>query len=240
VITAEQLKELHIDDDWLEPLTAAFNRFDINTPERQAAFIGQCAHESGGFKTLQENLNYSAKGLHATWPSRFASEADAQPFHRNPEKIANKVYSGRMGNTDEGDGWKYRGRGLIQLTGKDNYRLASDALDVDFVANPELVLEQARPEQRGRRQRLHRDDKEDQRWDNWACRQGCAHQHCPQRLNRVKKLPWPLSQSSLLEALRPKCPRAFFLTLPLRWRATALCLMVLCSPLRALVPQLLR
>ena len=140
MITAEQLKELHIDDDWLEPLTAAFNRFDINTPERQAAFIGQCAHESGGFKTLQENLNYSAKGLHATWPSRFASEADAQPFHRNPEKIANKVYSGRMGNTDEGDGWKYRGRGLIQLTGKDNYRLASDALGVDFVANPDLVL----------------------------------------------------------------------------------------------------
>ena len=140
MITAEQLKELHIDDDWLEPLNEAMQRYEINTPERQAAFIGQCAHESGGFKTLQENLNYSAKGLHATWPSRFASEADAQPFHRNPEKIANKVYSGRMGNTDEGDGWKYRGRGLIQLTGKDNYRLASDALDVDFVANPELVL----------------------------------------------------------------------------------------------------
>jgi putative chitinase len=121
-------------------LTAAFQRFDISTPERQAAFIGQCAHESGNFKTLQENLNYSAKGLHATWPSRFASEEAAQPFHRNPEKIANKVYSGRMGNTDEGDGWKYRGRGLIQLTGKDNYRLASDALGVDLVADPELVL----------------------------------------------------------------------------------------------------
>ena len=139
-MTEDQLKEMHIDPSWLEPLTAAFHRFDISTPERQAAFIGQCAHESGNFKTLQENLNYSAKGLNATWPSRFASEADAQPFHRNPEKIANKVYSGRMGNTDEGDGWKYRGRGLIQLTGKDNYRLASDALGVDFVANPDLVL----------------------------------------------------------------------------------------------------
>ena len=139
-MTENQLKEMHIDPAWLEPLTAAFQRFDISTPERQAAFIGQCAHESGDFKTLQENLNYSAKGLHATWPSRFASEAEAQPFHRNPEKIANKVYSGRMGNTDEGDGWKYRGRGLIQLTGKDNYRLASDALGVDFVANPDLVL----------------------------------------------------------------------------------------------------
>jgi putative chitinase len=139
-MTEDQLKEMHIDPSWLEPLTAAFHRFDIGTPERQAAFIGQCAHESGNFKTLQENLNYSAKGLHATWPSRFPSEEAAQPFHRNPEKIANKVYSGRMGNTDEGDGWKYRGRGLIQLTGKDNYRLASDALGVDFVANPDLVL----------------------------------------------------------------------------------------------------
>lgn len=139
-MTEDQLKEMHIDPAWLEPLTAAFNRFDINTPERQAAFIGQCAHESGSFKTLQENLNYSAKGLNATWPSRFPSEEAAQPFHRNPEKIANKVYSGRMGNTEEGDGWKYRGRGLIQLTGKDNYRLASDALGVDFVANPDLVL----------------------------------------------------------------------------------------------------
>jgi len=139
-MTEDQLKEMHIDPAWLEPLTAAFNRFDISTPERQAAFIGQCAHESGNFKTLQENLNYSAKGLNATWPSRFPSEEAAQPFHRNPEKIANKVYSGRMGNTEEGDGWKYRGRGLIQLTGKDNYRLASDALGVDFVANPDLVL----------------------------------------------------------------------------------------------------
>jgi putative chitinase len=139
-MTEDQLKEMHIDPSWLESLTAAFQRFDISTPERQAAFIGQCAHESGNFKTLQENLNYSAKGLHATWPSRFPSEEAAQPFHRNPEKIANKVYSGRMGNTDEGDGWKYRGRGLIQLTGKDNYRLASDALGVDFVADPDLVL----------------------------------------------------------------------------------------------------
>jgi putative chitinase len=139
-MTEDQLKEMHIDPSWLEPLKAAFTRYDISTPARQAAFVGQCFHESGGFKTLQENLNYSAKGLNATWPSRFASEEAAKPFHRNPEKIANKVYSGRMGNTEEGDGWKYRGRGLIQLTGKDNYRLASDALGVDFVGNPDLVL----------------------------------------------------------------------------------------------------
>ena len=139
-MTEDQLVEMHIDPSWLEPLTAAFARFEINTPERQAAFIGQCAHESANFKTLQENLNYSAKGLNATWPSRFPSEAEAQPYHRQPEKIANKVYSGRMGNLEEGDGWKYRGRGLIQLTGKDNYRLASDALAVDFIADPDLVL----------------------------------------------------------------------------------------------------
>lgn len=139
-MTEDQLAEMHIDPSWLDALTAAFARFEINTPERQAAFIGQCAHESANFKTLQENLNYSAKGLNATWPSRFPSEAEAQPYHRQPEKIANKVYSGRMGNLDEGDGWKYRGRGLIQLTGKDNYRLASDALAVDFIADPDLVL----------------------------------------------------------------------------------------------------
>jgi putative chitinase len=139
-MTEDQLVEMHIDPSWLDPLTAAFTRFEINTPERQAAFIGQCAHESANFKTLQENLNYSAKGLNATWPSRFPSEEQAQPYHRQPEKIANKVYSGRMGNLDEGDGWKYRGRGLIQLTGKDNYRLASDALGVDFIADPDLVL----------------------------------------------------------------------------------------------------
>lgn len=139
-MTEDQLKELHIAPEWLPALESAFQRFEINTPQRQAAFIGQCQHESGNFKTLQENLNYSAKGLAATWPSRFASEEAAQPFHRNPEKIANKVYSGRMGNMNEGDGWRYRGRGLIQLTGKDNYRLASDALGVDFVADPDLVL----------------------------------------------------------------------------------------------------
>ena len=139
-MTEDQLVEMHIDPSWFEPLESCFFRFEINTPERQAAFIGQCAHESANFKTLQENLNYSAKGLRGTWPSRFPSEAEAQPYHRQPEKIANKVYSGRMGNTEEGDGWKYRGRGLIQLTGKDNYRLASDALGVDFIADPDLVL----------------------------------------------------------------------------------------------------
>ena len=104
-------------------LSEVLPRYEITTPERVAAFLAQCGHESVDFTVLQENLNYSAKGLRATWPKRFLSEEAAQPYHRNPEKIANKVYSGRMGNGDEasGDGWRYRGRGAIQLTGKDNY-----------------------------------------------------------------------------------------------------------------------
>jgi putative chitinase len=141
VITAEQLKELHIDGDWLEPLIEVFHRYEINTPLRMAAFIGQCAHESGDFKTLRENLNYSAEALCRVWPSRFPSLKDAQPYHRNPDMIADKVYGGRMGNGTEetGDGSLYCGRGLIQLTGKDNYRMASDALGEDLVASPDLV-----------------------------------------------------------------------------------------------------
>ena len=120
MITAEQLKELHISEDWLEPLNEAFQRYEINTPLRMAAFIGQCSHESGNFKTLQENLNYSAEGLCRVWPSRFPTLEAAQPYHRNPDKIANKVYGGRMGNGTEEteEGSLYKGRGLIQLTGR--------------------------------------------------------------------------------------------------------------------------
>lgn len=141
MITAEQLKALNIGEEWLEPLTDVFHRYAINTPLRMAAFIGQCAHESGNFKTLQENLNYSAEALCRVWPSRFPSLEAAQPYHRNPDMIADKVYGGRMGNGTEetGDGSLYCGRGLIQLTGKDNYRMASDALGEDFVASPDLV-----------------------------------------------------------------------------------------------------
>ena len=140
-MTADQLAAMDIDAQWLEPLVAAFNRYEINTPLRQAAFIGQCQHESGNFKTLQENLNYSKEALCRVWPSRFPTLQDAEPYHRNPEKIANKVYAGRMGNTEEGDGWKYIGRGVIQLTGKTNYTLAGDALRTDFINTPEKVLE---------------------------------------------------------------------------------------------------
>jgi len=145
-------------EEWLAPLQEAFDRFDINTVARQSAFIGQCAHESVNFTALAENLNYSADGLANTWPARFAIKgADGKPvknekgryspdehacaIERQPEKIANSVYGGRMGNGPEesGDGWKYYGRGLIQLTGKVNYQAASDALGVDFVSSPELV-----------------------------------------------------------------------------------------------------
>jgi putative chitinase len=134
-----QLLALGIDGKWFEPLQETFEKYQINTPKRQACFIGQCMHESGGFKFLRENLNYSAKALMNTWPSRFPDMDTAEKFERNPEKIANKVYSGRMGNTEDGDGAKYIGRGLIQLTGKDNYRAFGEAIGEDLVANPQLV-----------------------------------------------------------------------------------------------------
>lgn len=140
-MTNEQLAKLGLDAKWLEPLNETFDKYEINTHKRQACFIGQCMHESGGFKFLHENLNYSAKALMATWPSRFPNIEVASEYERKPEKIADKVYSGRMGNTEDGDGRKYIGRGLIQLTGKDNYKAASDALGEDLVANPQLVEE---------------------------------------------------------------------------------------------------
>jgi putative chitinase len=100
-------------------------------------------HESGGFKLLEENLNYSAKALMNTWPSRFPTEEMANQYARNPEKIANKVYGGRMGNGTEetGEGWKYRGRGIKQLTGKENYQRCSEALGVDLVSDPDKLLD---------------------------------------------------------------------------------------------------
>jgi len=135
------LVKLGIDPKWAEPLQKAFDRYDISTPKRQAHFIGQCAHESNNFKTLEENLNYSAQALMRTWPSRFPEDNIAEQFAYNPQKIANKVYAGRMGNTQEGDGWLFHGRGLIQLTGHDNYAAFAKASGVDCVRNPELLLE---------------------------------------------------------------------------------------------------
>jgi putative chitinase len=136
-----QLLALGIDGKWLEPLQETFEKYQINTPKRQACFIGQCMHESGGFKFLKENLNYSAKALMNTWPSRFPDMDTAEKYERQPEKIANKVYSGRMGNTEDGDGAKFIGRGLIQLTGKDNYKAFGEAIGEDLVSTPQLVEE---------------------------------------------------------------------------------------------------
>ena len=142
-VTHAQLKALGIAAQWLEPLNAAMFRFAIDTPQRVAAFIGQCAHESANFATLTENLNYRADALCRVWPRHFPTPEAAAPYHRKPEQIANRAYANRMGNGPEasGDGWKYRGRGLIQLTGKDNYRLASDSLGIDLVANPDAVTQ---------------------------------------------------------------------------------------------------
>jgi putative chitinase len=140
-MTNEQLQELGIDTKWLQPLEDTFAKYDINTLERQAAFIGQCAHESGNFKTLEENLNYKPEALMRVWPSRFPDIATAMKYAHNPEMIANKVYGGRMGNgvEESGDGWKYHGRGLIQLTGKENYANCGSGIGVDLLSNPNLL-----------------------------------------------------------------------------------------------------
>lgn len=121
------------------PDTAA--RFGITTPLRLAHFLAQCGHESGGFRAVQENLNYSAKGLCGIFRKYFPSVTLAMQYERKPEKIANKVYANRMGNGNEasGDGWKHRGRGYIQLTGKENYKAFDATVPEDILANPDLV-----------------------------------------------------------------------------------------------------
>ena len=140
-MTSEQLLALGIDAKWLEPLNTTFEKYDISNSRRQAAFIGQCAHESGNFKTLQENLNYSAEGLMKTWSSRFPTKEIADQYARQPAKIAGKVYNGRMGNTSEEEAAKYLGRGLIQLTGKDNYERCGSSIGVDLLSDPTLLLD---------------------------------------------------------------------------------------------------
>ena len=124
-----------------DALSAVLPRYEINTVDRVAAFLAQCGHESADFTVLHENLNYSAKGLHATWPTRFISEDAAVPYNRNPEAIANKVYSSRLGNGDEasGDGYRYCGRGLIQLTGKTNYDWFAASLEISATEASEYL-----------------------------------------------------------------------------------------------------
>jgi len=141
MVTSDQLKQLHIGEQWVDALNETFQRFNILTPLQQASFIGQCGHECGNFKILEENLNYRAETLMKLWKSRFPTIEVANEYARNPKKIANKVYASRMGNRDEssGDGFRFRGRGCIQLTGHANYFHAGQACGEDFVMNPDLV-----------------------------------------------------------------------------------------------------
>lgn len=126
---------------WFNALNKAMEKFSINTPERQAAFLSQLGHETAGLSLIEENLNYSTDGLLRVFSKYFPSRSAAEQYSRKPEKIANLVYSGRMGNGDEasGDGYRYRGRGPIQLTGKTNYREAGRALGYDLVSNPDMA-----------------------------------------------------------------------------------------------------
>jgi len=147
-ITRELFEEIlpGIDaDKWYDIVVETMPYYYIDTPLRVAAFLANAAHESNTFKALVENLNYSAAALRRTWPSRFPTDEVAKAYERNPEAIANKVYSSRMGNGPEksGEGWKYRGRGVFQLTGKDNYRSCSmDLFESDIlIEDPDLLLE---------------------------------------------------------------------------------------------------
>lgn len=130
----------HVPDSVLAQIPDTAKRFNITTPLRLAHFLAQCGHESGGFKAVSENLNYSADGLKKIFPKYFPGALN-ESYARQPEKIANRVYSSRMGNGDEksGEGFKFRGRGYIQLTGKSNYAAFDKLVDDDIIANPDLV-----------------------------------------------------------------------------------------------------
>jgi putative chitinase len=136
----EKLKG-HVPDAVISQLPDTIAKFELNTPLRLAHFLAQAGHESGGFRVLNENLNYSAKGLLGIFKKYFPTEAKAKTYERKPEKIANLVYGGRMGNGAEatGDGYKFRGRGYIQLTGKDNYTAFGKAIKEDIASTPDLI-----------------------------------------------------------------------------------------------------
>jgi len=135
ILSLEQLKQMvknpHI-DHWHEALDQLLDDYEINTPLRVAHFVAQCAHESGNFVFIKENLNYRAESLTKTWPRLFPTMEIARQYEKQPERIANRAYGNRMGNGDEasGDGWRYCGRGLIQLTGKDNYTFFAGSLGI--------------------------------------------------------------------------------------------------------------
>ena len=138
-LNLEKLKG-HIPDSVIAQIPETASKFGIDTPLKLAHFLAQCGHESGGFKVVNENLNYSADGLKKIFPKYFPGNL-SESYARNPEKIAAKVYGGRMGNGSEEtkEGWKFRGRGYIQLTGKNNYTEFGKAINEDVVSNPDLV-----------------------------------------------------------------------------------------------------
>lgn len=130
----------HVPESILTELPLIMEKFNCNTPLRLAHFLAQCSHESGHFKFVEENLNYSSAGLKKIFPKYFPNNL-SESYARNPEKIASRVYGGRMGNGDEAtkEGYKFRGRGYIQLTGKENYKRFGQFIGEDTVANPDLV-----------------------------------------------------------------------------------------------------
>jgi len=131
----------HIPDAVIAQIPDTAKKFNITNPLRLAHFLAQCGHESAGFKAVQENLNYSSKGLMGIFKKYFPTSQLAEQYARKPQAIASRVYGGRMGNGAEptGDGWKFRGRGYIQLTGKDNYSAFDKFVTDDILGNPDLV-----------------------------------------------------------------------------------------------------
>jgi putative chitinase len=141
MITKEQLSKLSIDEQWLQPLNDTFEKFEINTPKRMASFIGQCMHESGHFKVMEENLNYSAVRLTQVFP-RISLDKATFAISKGKEAVAELMYGHRadLGNVNDGDGGKFLGRGLIQLTGRANYTSFAHAIErPEIVENSSLV-----------------------------------------------------------------------------------------------------
>jgi len=146
MVSPDQLKKMHIDPSLADAFNETFDRFGISTPVQQASWIGQCGHECGNFKILEENLNYRAATLLKLFPRTpkrawgFTPE-EAAAYEKQPQQIANRIYGNRMGNRDEasGDGFRFRGSGFLQLTGHSNFYHAGQALGEDFVMQPELV-----------------------------------------------------------------------------------------------------
>ena len=141
-ITIEQFKKILTKnpyiDQWFHAISRLLPDYEINTPQRIASFLAQCKHESGNFTAIKENLNYKPESLMRVWPRYFPTMEIALQYAHNQEKIANRAYANRMGNGDEasGDGWRYCGRGLIQLTGKDNYQGFADSVSISVEEAP--------------------------------------------------------------------------------------------------------